>query len=275
MTRPRLLPCTSPDGHQSELMLVAAVNPRATVLWLPALGVAARHYLPLAQALAARGFNVALHEWRGHGSSRWRAGRHCNWGMAELLAQDLPASVQALGQAGLSPGVLGGHSLGAQLACCFAPALPALTDLWLVAAGSPYWRSFPWRQQLMLPLVYNGAPAIAWLCGHLPGRRLGFGGREARGLISDWARVGRSGHYSVPAAVETAMASLACRCHGVVLADDWMAPVSSLHALQAKLVASSCSWQLLQAAGAGVRADHFSWMRQPAAVAEALREKFG
>jgi predicted alpha/beta hydrolase len=274
MTAPSALPCTSADGHRADLLLITAPYATATVLWLPALGVAARHYLPLAQALAARGVNVALHEWRGHGSSSWRAGRDCDWGMAALLGQDLPASVQALIDAGLPPAILGGHSLGGQLACCFAPALPGLTDLWLVAAGSPHWRSFPLRQQLYLPLVYLGAPLIARLCGHLPGRRLGFGGREARGLIADWARVGRSGQYRVPPTVQAAMATLDCRCHGLTMADDWMAPASSLRALQAKLAASHSTHQVLAATESGTAADHFAWMRQPAAVAEALCAKF-
>lgn len=261
------------DGHQVELLLVHAPRPRATALWLPALGVAARHYLPLAQALAAHGISVALHEWRGHGSSSLRAGRHNNWGMATLLEHDLPASIAALDAAGCAPGIVGGHSLGGQLACCLAPRVPALTHLWLVAAGNPYWRSFPLPQRLYLPLVYSAAPAIADLCGHLPGRRLGFGGREARQLIADWSLVGRSGHYRVPAAVETAMRHVRSPCHGVVLADDWMAPASSLQALQAKLPGSHCTIQTLQRPSAGAAADHFSWMQQPDAVALALQKQ--
>ena len=69
---------------------------RRSLLWLPALGVAARHYLPLAQALARRDTAVFLHEWRGHGSSSLRAGRGCDWGYRELLQLDLAASEAAV-----------------------------------------------------------------------------------------------------------------------------------------------------------------------------------
>ena len=76
------------DGHRFRLLLRTPQMPRASLLWLPALGVAARHYLPFAEALSARGVAVFVHEWRGHGSSTQRAGRHCDWGYRELLDID-------------------------------------------------------------------------------------------------------------------------------------------------------------------------------------------
>ena len=40
------------DGHRWQLVGCGPAAPRAVLLWLPAMGVAARHYLPLAEALA-------------------------------------------------------------------------------------------------------------------------------------------------------------------------------------------------------------------------------
>ena len=111
------------DGHRWTLLARAPQRPRARLLWLPALGVAARHYLPLAEALAARGVDTRLHEWRGNGSSSLRASRTQDWGYRELLALDLPASVATLPVDGV-PLLLGGHSLGGQLACCFGGLHP-------------------------------------------------------------------------------------------------------------------------------------------------------
>src|SRR5690606_4188822 len=84
------------DGHRFELLSLIPERPTRSLLWLPALGVAARHYLPLAEALAARGVAVFLHEWRGHGSSSRRAGRDSDWGYEELLTLDIPASEAAV-----------------------------------------------------------------------------------------------------------------------------------------------------------------------------------
>src|SRR5690606_4855830 len=128
---------------------------------------------------------VFLHEWRGHGSSSLRASRECDWGYRELLAFDLPASEAAVAAA--APGlarVAGGHSLGGQLACCrLGLDRHAFDTLWLAGCGAPYWRAFPLRQRFWLPLAYRFLPWLTDRAGSLPGRRLGFGGNEARGVM--------------------------------------------------------------------------------------------
>src|SRR5690606_36359170 len=109
----------SADGHRWTLLARIPDGAKRSLLWLPALGIAARHYVPFAEALAARGVAVFVHEWRGNGSSSLRAARHCDWGYRELLELDIPASHADI-EAEL-PGLaraIGGHSLGGQLACC-------------------------------------------------------------------------------------------------------------------------------------------------------------
>ena len=269
------LPCEAIDGHRFELLARVPAQPTAALLWLPALGVAARHYLPLAEALAAHRVAVFVHEWRGHGSSSLRAGRRHDWGYRELLTLDLPASEAAV--AATVPAaarVLGGHSLGGQLACCrlaLAPASPQ--RLWLVASGAPYWRAFPAPTRYGLPLAYRFLPWLADRCGVLPGRRIGFGGREARGLIADWARTALSGRYvakGLEVDLERGMADTAPDVRAVVLARDWLAPESSLRFLLGKLPRAHASTAILDAVALGTRADHFHWMTRPDAVAAAL-----
>lgn len=273
MNEPARLAVCASDGHRFELPHVPARHTaKLQLLWLPALGVPARHYLPLAQALAAHGCAVTLMEWRGHGSSQLRAGRDHDWGFHALLQHDLPAAISRLREAGIHIDTLGGHSLGGQLASCFAGQLEGCRRLWLVASGSPYWRSFPLRHRLLLPLAYVLLPAIARLCGHLPGRRLGFGGRESASLIADWARVGRSGHYRLPSGVEQQMRQLQLPCTAVCLQHDWLAPASSLSALLGKLPGCTPRIHMAGSAELGTRADHFAWMRDPSFIAATLAE---
>ena len=208
------LPVEAGDGHRWSLFACLPAEPVASLLWLPALGVAARHYLPFAEALAALGVAVFLHEWRGHGSSSLRAGRRCDWGYRELLTTDLPASEAAVASAlpGM-PCVLGGHSLGGQLACCRLALVPgAANALWLVASGSPWWHAFPPRTRWWLPMAYRFLPGLARVRGALPGRAVGFGGNEARTLIADWARSGLTGRYAargLEVDLEAALATVA------------------------------------------------------------------
>lgn len=274
--QPVEVPVTAADGHRYRLLAHLPERPVATLLWLPALGVAARHYSPFAARLAARGVASFVHEWRGHGSSTLRAGRDCDWGYRELLASDLPASEAALGGALplVLPRIIGGHSLGGQLACCRLAMQPgAATRLWLVASGAPYWRAFPLPTRYWLPLAYRLLPWLARRNGALPGRRIGFGGREARGLVADWARSALSGRYAAAGLevdLDAAMAGIAVAVQAVVLAGDWLAPDSSLRFLLSKMPQAEPGITRLDRTGPGVAADHFSWMDHPEAVAGAL-----
>jgi len=260
------------DGHRFGLLARIPEHAERTALWLPALGVAARHYLPLAEALAARGVAVFLHEWRGNGSSSLRPGRDRDWGYRELLLADLPRSERAVADRlpGL-PRVIGGHSLGGQLACCRLALDPRAADaLWLVASGSPYWRAFPARTRWWLPLAYRFLPWLADARGALPGRRIGFGGSEARGLVRDWSRTALSGRYAaagIATDLDAAMGSIEVPVRAAILRDDWLGPESSLRFLLSKLPASPVAARTFDPQALGTTADHFAWMREPGAVA--------
>jgi predicted alpha/beta hydrolase len=266
------LPTSTADGASAEVILqMPAGDIRHVLYWLPALGVSARQYLPLAQALAERGIAVAIHEWRGIGSSSLRAGRRDDWGYRELLQDDLPAGLAAL-RSRLPQACywLGGHSLGAQLAALYASLHPKEAEgLLVVASGSPYWRCFPYSG--LLWLAYALAPWLARVVGYLPGRRIGFGGNEARRLIADWARSGRTGRYAAAGInenLERRLGELELPVLGLRLQDDWLVPPASLAWLLRKMPRSRATQAVITAADLdGKPADHFGWMRAPAPVA--------
>lgn len=269
----------SSDGHEWSVSACIPLQPVSSLFWLPALGVAARHYLPFAQSLAQRGIAVFLHELRGNGTSNLRASREQDWGYRELLELDLPATEAAIGKT-ITPEVtriIGGHSLGGQLACCRLAMQPsAAGSLWLVASGSPYWRAFPAPLRYALPLAYRFLPWLADRCGVLPGRRIGFGGQEARGLIHDWAGSAISGRYAADGLdidLEASLASLTPEVRAVVLTDDWLAPVSSLQYLLSKMPQAHVEIASLEAKDAKVPANHFAWMKQPEVIADKLVDR--
>ena len=263
------------DGHRWQLLGIVPRDAHSRLLWLPAMGVAAKHYLPFAQGVAEHGVAVFIHDWRGNGSSSLRPARNSDWGYRELLTLDLPATEAAIAQHVENlPRILGGHSLGGQLACCHLGMAPqSATRLWLVASGSPYWRAFPPRTSWWLPMVYRFLPWLADRRGFLPGRSIGFGGNESRSLIHDWARSALSGRYAargVDENLEAAMERIALDANAVVMAHDWLAPASSSRYLLSKLPRSRHRIDILDAHTLQTHADHFEWMKQPAAVIESL-----
>jgi len=270
-----VMPLRMADGARADLLLFSPPGtPRAALLWVPALGVAARHYEPLAQALADLGVAVGIHEWRGHGSSDQRADRRSNWGYRTLLTDDLPTSLSALAKA--FPGVrlcVGGHSLGGQLSTLLASVTDLdLHGIILVASGAPYWRRFhPW-----VGLAYVAAPALARLVGRLPGRQIGFGGNEARGVISDWARSGRTGRYAargMAADLEAALQGQRAPLLALRLRDDWLGPETSLAFLLDKMPRAPRRTEVIGPDElAGAKADHFAWMKVPAPIASRIHD---
>jgi predicted alpha/beta hydrolase len=240
------------------------------------MGIPARHYLPLAQALADRGIAVVLHEWRGIGSSDRRAGRNCDWGYRQLLQDDLPAGMAAVRRCWPRAHCwLGGHSLGGQLCLLYASLHPHDFAGWvLVASGAPYWRRF--RHGWLIAAASALAPLLAALVGYLPGRRIGFGGNEARGVIADWARSGRSGRYSVAGMArdfERQLAALRLPLLALRLQQDWLGPPASLDWLLGKLGSGErCVEVVTPADMGGMPADHFGWMKAPAPVASRIAD---
>lgn len=268
-------PLRMADGASSDLLLyLPAGDIAATLLWVPAMGVGARHYELLALALSARGIAVAIHEWRGIGSSDRRASRRLNWGYRELLHDDLPVSLRRLYQvAPAAPLYVGGHSLGGQLASLLAAtsAIP-VSGLSLVASGAPYWRRFkPW-----VGLAYVAAPLLAHLVGRLPGRRIGFGGNEARGVIADWSRSGRTGRYvagGLDVDLEAALRDQKAPILAQRLRDDWFGPEPSLAFLLDKMPDAPREVSVVGPDDiGGAPADHFAWMKAPGAIADRIAD---
>lgn len=270
------LPIVAADGARSELLLVRPAGATDKLMyWLPAMGMPARHYLPLAHALASRGIAVALHEWRGIGSSDHRAGRHSDWSYRHLLVDDIPAGMAAVRMHCPQMSCwLGGHSLGGQLACLYTSLHPEQhAGIVVIASGAPYWRIF--RFGPLLWVTYALAPWLARAVGYLPGRRIGFAGNEARGLITDWALTGRTGRYAAKGIdddFERRLATLKLPVLGMRLSHDWMAPPASLEWLLGKMPAATRTTELITPAVLGSKqADHFSWMKTPDPIAERIR----
>ena len=268
------IPLSTGDGHCYNLIARIPANPQASLLWLPALGVAARHYLPFAEALAATGVAVFLQEMRGNGSSNLRPSRQVDWGYRHILELDIARSHAAMVEhCAARRRIIGGHSIGAQFAACYLGLHPvAFERLWLVASGSPYWRTFPAPKRYVFPFAFQFVPWIADRRGAFHGRRFGFAGDEARTLMRDWANVGLSNRYAaagMESDLEQALSRVEARVDAVLLKDDWFAPRRSMQALLDKMPQAAAAIRILDRTALGVDADHFAWMKQPQAVAAA------
>ena len=108
-------------------------SPRATVLVLPALGVPAAYYAPLAEGLSQRGHTVAAVDHRGNGGSSVRVRRGVDFGYASLVED-----TRIVLRSATPPVFVLGHSLGGHVAALAAAEGDTLAGIALVASGTPH-----------------------------------------------------------------------------------------------------------------------------------------
>ncbi|MFC0509115.1 alpha/beta fold hydrolase [Micromonospora costi] len=238
------------------------------VIW-PAMGVRARYYRPLAAALRAEGLAVAVADLRGTGASTPAPSRRSRYGYAEL-AGDVGAVQEALKpRLDGRTRVLLGHSLGGQAALLHLAlhGSDTVDGLALVAVGLPYWRAYPGRRGYGVLPYTQGIAATAALLRVWPG--WGFGGRQARGVIRDWAYTARTGRFPHLDGVDTEAAVRAVRTPvlAVSVDDDQYTPHPTMDHLCAKLAAAPVAREHYTVAAAGAPLDHFTWVRAAAPLA--------
>lgn len=241
----------------------AGTRPAPAVVIFPAMGVPARFYRPFATQLRTAGVAVVVADLRGTGSSTPRPSRVSSYGYAELVG-DVDAVLTHL-----KPRldgrrlVLLGHSLGGQAALLHLAltGTTAVDGLALVAVALPYWRLYPrWHGLVVLPYSQAMA-ATAALLGMWPG--WGLGGRQARGVIRDWAYSARTGRYPMLGGVDTEAALREVRTPvlAINVEHDRLAPPEALDGLCDKLAAAPVRREQYTAAQAGGPLDHFAWIR--------------
>ncbi len=228
------------------------------VIW-PAMGVPARYYRRFATELGAHGLAVAVADLRGTGASTPGPSRRSRYGYADL-ADDVGAVLDHLGpRLDGRRVVLLGHSLGGQAGALYlARTAKSRADaLALVAVGLPWYRSYPNRRGPGVLWLTQWINAVAAVVGVWPG--WGFGGRQARGVIRDWAYTARHGRF--PAAVVKDLSAVRVPVLAVSVEGDQFTPAPTLDHLCAMMPAATVQREHLSTAAIGAKVDHFTWAR--------------
>lgn len=259
-------------GHTSIVGADAGGAGDPVVMLLPALGVAAGYYGPFVDALAAQGVATFVADFPGQGVSRPFASRSNDFGYA-AVSDDVVAATVAVAQERCPgrPLAFIGHSFGGQVAMVnLATHALGVGALVLIGSGSPYWKGFPKRLKLLGQTQLLGGVAAA--LGHWPGHRLGFGGRQPRTLMREWARFARRGDLLVErggARAEPDFASVDLPVLAVTLDNDDLAPQGSVDNLVDKLTGAGVEHRFATrpAGETGPAFDHFTWARHPGSFA--------
>jgi predicted alpha/beta hydrolase len=235
------------------------------VIW-PAMGVPARYYRPFATELSEAGLAVAVADLRGTGASTPPPSRRSRYGYAEL-ADDVGAVLEHLDR-GQQPRrtVLMGHSLGGQACALYLARAekPAADALALVAVGLPWFRSYSARRGRGVLGLTHAINAVSAVLGVWPG--WGFGGRQARRVIRDWAYTARHGRFP-SAVVPSGLSPVRVPVLAVSLDGDRLTPPATLDHLCSLMPDAALQRVHFSAAELGTPVDHFTWARASTPIA--------
>jgi alpha-beta hydrolase superfamily lysophospholipase len=256
------------DGVTLRLDRVRAVGPRrGTVVCLHAMMTDGRYFGArrggdgFAHALAARGLDVVVADFRGHGRSTPPVAGPGDWSFDDLVELDLPAIVAATG---VPPGELAivGHSLGGLVATAALGTGRISAPRVLVLAATSVWLGETMRRRAVMA-VYRGVTALA---GKAPIRALRAGtADESRSYVEQLTGWARTGRWTSLRGVDyrTAIETIAVPTHAFTGAGDWMCRPRDAEAIAGRIPGCGRLRIVGRAHGDPLDADHFGLFTRP------------
>lgn len=262
--------------HGRTVLTLRDAGPGSPVaVILPAMGIAAGYYTPFAESLVTHGLSVASPDYPGHGESTPQVSRSLDYGYRALADEWLTAVLDVVTeQLPDRPVALVAHSLGGHVALAHLSVHRHRSVRALVTLGSasPFWRVYDRPGSLLLKTQLVGVISVLWR--HWPGHVLGFGGRQPRRLMREWAAFARSGQLRPRGdrAYERELPDVDIPALVIDLANDELAPPRAVDHFAGKLAGARVErLHFDKPAGAPGRAvDHFSFARSPELIDELI-----
>lgn len=264
------------DGVRNQLSVFPSAAGQAVILLMPAMGVRAEFYRPFAQCLAQAGWHAVTADLRGIGKSSARVKDGARFGYHEMLELDWTANLQRVRERFPQlPIYLLGHSLGGQLNALYAGLRPQqIAGLIFISCGSVYYRGWPFPASLKILTMSQVVRCITEVVGYLPGKKIGFGGTEAKGVIRDWAHLARTGRFRVAGSTvdyESCMRAFGKPVLAISFSDDDFAPHAATRNLLHKLAHAQATHLTLQPHELGLpAAGHYAWVKANQGVVERI-----
>ncbi|MBI5251438.1 MAG: alpha/beta fold hydrolase [Desulfomonile tiedjei] len=268
------IPICSKDGARNAITVYtpSSAHSNVVLLLLPAMGVSADYYEPLALACVSSGWHAVTADLRGVGQSSVRASRTTQFGHNEMIHCDWPAIVEAVRTRFPAECLyLLGHSLGGQLSALYLSANPACADgLILVASCSVHFWGWDFPRNIGVFVSTQMIRLIAAFLGYFPGKTIGFGGIESGKVIKDWAYEALTGRYKIPGSpldFEELLRRMRLPVLAISFDDDHFAPERAVRNLCNKMSGTQLTHRHFKPQDIGEQnLGHFLWVKKPAPV---------
>ncbi|KAA1182072.1 alpha/beta fold hydrolase [Photorhabdus heterorhabditis] len=244
-------------------------NGRVIVL-LPAIGVEIRKYEILIQQLVKEDFQVVTSDMPGYGDNQPKPSRKDDYNYSDLLRDYLPAILdKAVELNAKEIPIVFGHSLGGHIATLFACSTNRPFSLFCVATGNVWYKNWQGMGQIQIITAAVIFRILTALYGYLPGKKIGFGIREAKGLMRDWSKTACTGNYYHVSAYKGKKNNHLSKAVYICLKGDNWAPLKSTKELARLIPHSEVSEVALDVKGN----PHSAWIKQPGEIIKIMKKK--
>ena len=216
--------CFEPIATNGKVVLIGS-----------ATAVYQKFYAPLAAYLAGEDYTVYTFDYRGIGGSRPTSLKNFAAKMQDWGALDLDAMIVYITSRHRSAKLIYiGHSVGGQLVA-LAPRSYLFHKIVLVASQLSYWKLWPtWSQLPYFLLMQTILPAVCYLFGYYPGRKLKLFYDMPKGVALEWALWCRSPNGLLDHHSDEVLKSLHTPLLAYSFSDDLIAPKKAVDALLAR-----------------------------------------
>lgn len=264
------------DGFRNYLNVFQPffIRNAKVIVIMPALGVKAKFYTPLAFALKEKGFIVITADLRGTGESTINPKRR-NFGYHEMLSYDWPVIIEKVNKHFPNNNIyLLGHSLGGQLNVLYSSQYSQLiSGLILIASCSVHYKGWSFPLNIGVLLTTQTARLLVKIMGYFPGKKIGFAGTEAKNLILDWAYNARTGKYKLlnsKTDFENSFKNIKLPVLAISFEHDKLAPLKAVKRLTAKMQNASVKHFHYEKDDL----EHFNWVKKNNEVVASIENWF-
>ena len=268
------------DGSTSKITHFpsSSNDSKSVVIIFPAMGVRGSYYEILGQQISEAGFDAVITDLRGIGNSSIRPSKKVDFGYHEMLELDYKSILEKVKATFPNKKIIAlGHSLGGQLASLFsAKNSNSFDGLILIACCSVYYKGWGSKQfpTLFMTQFFH---FVSVLLGFFPGKKMGFGGTEAKTVMSDWSNQSRTGKYILKNDdfnFETAMGKVTIPILAISFQADTFAPRKAVEHLIDKF-GPKANKEYIYLENDDSRNDnfgHFNWTKKPNKIVTLIAE---
>ena len=268
------------DGSTSKITHYSAKSnqSKSVIIIFPAMGVRGSYYGMLGKQISEAGFEVIITDLRGIGNSSVRPNKKVDFGYHEMLELDYKSILGKVKYLFPNKKIYAlGHSLGGQLASLFsAKNSNSFDGLILIACCSVYFKGWGSKQ---LPTLFMTQffYFVSVLLGYFPGKKIGFGGTEAKTVINDWSNQSRTGKYILKNDdfnYEAGLEKITIPILAISFQEDTFAPPKAVEHLIGKF-GNNTKKEYIYLKNDDPRNEnfnHFNWVKKPKKIVNVLEK---